>query len=264
MSAHVCTSKTFPCPAGERCPEQRAFVAAIERQEFKKATKLVIERKAAATMASKDQRLETLAQLKPTAPTTKAALALRDGLFLAASRATGETYMEPALRKLLSLKRATTGDHDGQDAASGAKFEIKVTKMLGKKPVNKQASLFDVVALEAEANPLERITPFAERASTDYDANIQNVKRDHFDQLVYVLMYEEGVEVFKIKSADINRQNIANWSEKHGRYDQPGKSGQFNVTKNHIKAHEENFFYGFYSYEELVPVFKDLGPAGDA
>ena len=39
----------------------------------------------------------------------------RDGIFLAPSRATGETYMEPIMRKYLNLSKAKGKKYDALD-----------------------------------------------------------------------------------------------------------------------------------------------------
>lgn len=44
-----------------------------------------------------------------------------------------------------------------------------------------------------------RLIRFAESEFESYDANVQNVKRDHFDYLIYVLLFEDCVKIFQIK-----------------------------------------------------------------
>src|SRR3989344_5891834 len=76
-----------------------------------------------------------------------------------------------------------------------------------------------------ENNNLEtnRLVLFSESKIAEYLANVQNVKRDHFDYLIYVLLFADCVKIFFAKKKDIRIQNFSNWSDKHGRYDALGK-----------------------------------------
>ena len=191
------------------------------------------------------------------------ALILRNGIFLAASRTYGETYMEPVLRKILKLVKPSSGDHDGVDSITQDRYEIKCSKVLLARSKNQNKSvtdfsLFDVISEGAKSDPLNRIVSFYDRKKVKYDANIQNVKRDHFEYLVYVLMFAERIQVFKIATKDVNKTTIPAWSDKHGRYDAPGKSGQFNIKCDNIEEHERNHFHKSFTWEELVPFYKEI------
>jgi hypothetical protein len=204
--------------------------------------------------------MTNFATLDTTLPTSQDAVTLRSGIFLAASRTYGETYIEPMIRKVLGLNKPNGGDHDAVDASSGEKYEIKSAKVLTSRAKlgENASSLFDAIATQATADPLSRIISFKDRKEAVYDANIQNVKRDHFDKLIYNLLYAEGIAVFCISSDDISKENIPNWSDKHGRYDALGKSGQFNIKNGTIALHEQKYALKFLSWEELVPFYKDI------
>jgi hypothetical protein len=66
------------------------------------------------------------------------------------------------------------------------------------------------------------------------------------------------VKVFQVEKSKINAETIPNWSDKHGRYDQPGKSGQFGITKNNIEYHLEHYLRDTVTYGEILEVFKGL------
>ena len=184
------------------------------------------------------------------------ALKIRDGLFLAASRTCGEQYVEPFIRFRYDLKEPTGNDHDGI-GRDGIKYEIKTSKVLRKtENISKEIPIVDRILFENDNAEINRLIPFAHAEKTKYDANIQNVKRDHFDELIYVLLFEDCIKVFKIPAGQIAA--IPRWSDKHGRYDALGKSGQFMINKGSIGWHVENQLLDTFSYEDMLNTFANL------
>lgn len=248
-----CTSKVFPCPAGDRCPEYVAYMELMAKENFGAAVTSVLKNKAVSSRGG--NRLKIPSEVA--SPSTEAAINLRQGLFMASNRTYGETYMEPVIRRILGLTKPSISTHDAVDAKKGQKYEIKASKVLLGRAKTENNNLFDKVISNAELDQIARIVSFANRFTADYAANIQNVKRDHFDYLSYSLLFSEGVEIFKIEKKSINKEAIANWSDKHGLYDEHGKSGQFSIKRSNIADHEKNYLHGFFTYEELVPFFKE-------
>lgn len=187
--------------------------------------------------------------------------AVRDGLFLASSRSYGEQYIEPLIRAKYGLKEPTTNDHDGTDA-EGRRYEIKACKVLRATHNHKQAkSVIERILFENENAETNRLVVFADCETAEYLANVQNVKRDHFDFLVYALLFEDCIKVFQARKEDILTGAFTNWSEKHGRYDAPGKSGQFAITKRNITWHLMHYLKDTVSYEEATTIYADLSKA---
>ncbi len=184
--------------------------------------------------------------------------AVRDGLFQAASRTYAEQYLEPIIRAKFGLKLPTGGDHDATDK-SGKRIEIKTSKVL-KTRDNRAGSrsLLNRVLYEAEATPLSRYFDSEHRYTADYDANIQNVKRDHFDFLIYALLFKDTIMIFQAKTNDIEKGKFANWSDKHGRYDQEGKSGQFPISSSNIKWHEDRYLECLLPYREVAEILQGI------
>lgn len=183
---------------------------------------------------------------------------VRDGLFLAASRTYAEQYVEPFIRAKYELIEPASGDHDalGKD---GTRFEIKACKVL-KSSQNRKGSrtLLERITYENKNLPTNRLVPFSDAYEVNYDANVQNVKRDHFDTLIYVLLFADCAKVFWANTSDIATGIFVNWSDKHGRYDAPGKSGQFPVTRTTIRWHVEHNLRDTVSYQEMADVFQRL------
>lgn len=183
---------------------------------------------------------------------------VRDGLFMAASRTYGEQYVEPIIRERFGLLAPGSDDHDAVDE-DGYRYEIKACKVL--RPtgnIGTGKSLLDRVLSENELPVPDRAVPFAEYEFAEYLANVQNVKRDHFEFLVYALLFADCVKVFKAPSDDIATGKFKSWSDKHGRYDELGKSGQFPITRNTIQWHLDRYLWATLTYEEVVEIVERI------
>jgi len=181
---------------------------------------------------------------------------IRNGLFLAASRTCGEQYVEPFIRHIYGLFDPSGNDHDGV-GPDGVRYEIKMSKVLRKTTnVSKSKSLLERVLFENDNAQINRLVPFAKAQVESYDANIQNVKRDHFEELIYVLLFEDCLKVFQTKAEDISA--IPRWSDKHGRYDALGKSGQFMINKGSIDWHLKNYLKDTFTYKQVSVAYQQI------
>jgi len=181
---------------------------------------------------------------------------IRNGLFLASSRTYAEQYLEPFIRYEYDLNDPAANDHDATDKR-GLHYEIKASKVLRVTANTKKTkSLYERILYENANLETSRLVPFEECKTAKYGANIQNVKRDHFQELIYVLLFEDCVKVFKIESSIIER--IPNWSNKHGRYDAPGKSGQFPINMRNIGWHLEHHLADTFTYQNMASVYELL------
>lgn len=183
---------------------------------------------------------------------------VRDGLFLASSRSYAEQYIEPFIKEKYELSDPTNNDYDGSDK-DGKKYEIKASKVLRATGNSKKLKIIlERILFETENIETNRLIPFSECTTAKYLANIQNVKRDHFDYLLYVLLFEDCVKIFSAKKEEIGTGIFPSWSDKHGRYDAHGKSGQFPVTRTTIQWHLDNHLKDTVSYEEMKDVYSKL------
>lgn len=181
---------------------------------------------------------------------------IRNGLFLASSRTYAEQYVEPFIRFELGLTSPESNDHDGVDKM-GIKYEIKASKVLSPTyNLDKSKSIYERIMFENTNLEINRLVSFSHAETAEYGANIQNVKRDHFKFLIYVLLFEDCIKVFKIENSHISK--IPNWSDKHGRYDQLGKSGQFPINKGNIDWHISKYLTHTFNYDHIASVTQEL------
>jgi hypothetical protein len=185
---------------------------------------------------------------------------VRDGLFMASSRTYAEQYVEPFIREKYQLLSPSSDDHDAVDA-NGMRYEIKASKVLHQTNNGKKnKTIIQRILFESDhtSKPENRAVPFSQHNTADYLANIQNVKRDHFHLLVYVLLFLDCAKVFQTDVTHISKGKFKSWSDKHGRYDEKGKSGQFAITKSTIQWHLDNYLRDTVSYEEMTQIFEQL------
>lgn len=183
---------------------------------------------------------------------------MRDGLFLASSRTYAEQYVEPFIRAKYGFREPISDDHDARDR-DGKRYEIKACKVL-RATANRKSSKSIIERILFEALNLEtsRLVPFHESLTAEYLANVQNVKRDHFDVLIYVLLFSDCIKIFWADTNEIVKGSFRSWSDKHGRYDQLGKSGQFGITKASIGWHLEHQPHDTVDYEEMMEIFEKI------
>jgi hypothetical protein len=181
---------------------------------------------------------------------------VRNSIFLASSRTYSETYMEPLLRRKYNLTKSVDNSHDAinQFKEHG---ELKSSKTLRKVyPKRKEKSLLNQIISIQETTETNRMIPFADCKTADYLSNIQNIKRDDFEYMYYVLLFEDCAKIFFIKSEDVEK--VPNWSPKHGRYDELGKSGQFPIDKSNIQYHLNNHLIDTMTWIEITDIYIEL------
>lgn len=183
---------------------------------------------------------------------------VRDALFRAPSRTYAEQYLEPFVRAKYALFPPESDDHDATDS-SRRRYEIKAARVLRETDNGKGSrSLLERILYMSEDPAVSRLVPFSEAKTARYLANIQNVKRDHFDTLIYLLLFEDCMKIFFAESDSIQHQTFPRWSDKHGRYDALGKSGQFGITSSSIQFHLDNNLRDSVSYHEMAEVYRVL------
>tara|TARA_Y100001938_G_C7899522_1_gene333915 strand:- start:44 stop:640 length:597 start_codon:yes stop_codon:yes gene_type:complete len=180
----------------------------------------------------------------------------RNGIFLAPSRTYGEKFIEPIIREHFRWGESNTNDYDAI-TKDNERVEIKATKVLEKYDRG-EGPFVERIISEGEKSEIHRLVPFSECTNRDYDSNIQNVKRDHFEILLYVMLFADCIKIFKLDSTSIGTDILPNWSDKHGRYDEVGKSGQFPINKKNIQWHIEESLVGGLTWDEVFEIAKGI------
>tara|TARA_Y100000310_G_scaffold112710_1_gene111215 strand:+ start:187 stop:753 length:567 start_codon:yes stop_codon:yes gene_type:complete len=185
----------------------------------------------------------------------KEVIKFRNSIFVAGPRTYGEVFMEPIIRKIRGLFESDTDENDAVND-NGEFEEIKCSKVLLRIKKNNKTGLHGRIMSQDDNYVLNRLIPFDDCYTTKYLSNIQNVKRDHFSKLVYGMLFEDCLKIFESDREDIS--NIPRWSDKHGRFDELGKSGQFGITHNNIGWHLKNNLVATLTWEEVCEITEDI------
>ena len=206
---------------------------------------------------------ERITNLKGQKVMNKEVIKFRNGMFFSSSRNCGETYVEVIVRKVLGLFRSDTKDNDAI-TTDGEFVEIKSSKVLTEK--KESPSFRETIMLEYENNGpglINRLVKFVDYLVSNYKSNIQNIKRHKFDILIYVMLFEDCIKIFKCYSDDIPNIGRADgkgsrWCGKHGGEDKKGKNGQFGIQKNNIEWHLDNKLIQTLTWEEVYEISDDI------
>lgn len=88
--------------------------------------------------------------------------------------------------------------------------------------------------------------------SNEYKCGIQHVKKDFFDVLYYTIFCEDGIQIFRIESNDLCRENLGNWSKEQKNNDNDYK---FYIHYNNYNTHLKYLIQEL-SYGEIYDILK--------
>lgn len=126
----------------------------------------------------------------------------------------------------------------------GVRFEIKFSRAFEKK---KKMTRDNAIELCLDGNALHNVVNSYEATVKQYDCNIQQIKPDEFDTLIYGVFFNDVIEIFQVDSdkisnmpASSNRQHKGNVGE-----------GQFHIKRNNIEEHRRYYRTNILTYDEL-------------
>lgn len=175
----------------------------------------------------------------------------KTGIFSLRTRRLG-TVAEIMIRKMFGYSAPTNKYHDMTDPATNDRVEVKFSTATRKNTTTIRED--NVVAQCIEANELSnRVISSLEVQREMFDCNIQQVKPAEFDILYYGLFFSDCVQIYKIKSVDINKKTIQGWSGKQ----HAGNigEGQFHIKNDTYSSHRIHFIKQL-SYKDLYELLK--------
>jgi hypothetical protein len=140
--------------------------------------------------------------------------------------------------------------HDLYDDAQRQRIEVKfsVVQRKSEQTVTEQTVLRCIEDATAE----NRMVAFAGWRESQFDCNIQQVKRTEFDVLYYGLFFSDCIKIFRIESNDI-KENNRGGRIYYSDFQHKGNEGegQFHVNRNTIQVHLDHYHYKTLTYDEL-------------
>lgn len=169
---------------------------------------------------------------------------LREGIFNLNTRRFG-TVAEVMIRRLFKLGKSKNQFHDLYDDLQNHRVEVKFSTVRKKNNrVITEESVLKCIEDELSSN---RQVKFDEWSSTEFDCNIQQIKRDQFEVLYYGMFFNDRVVIFRILSGEIGPK--INYSDKQHKGNEG--EGQFHLNEKTLKVHLDNYLYQSMTYEEL-------------
>ena len=174
---------------------------------------------------------------------------LRDGIFALHTRRFG-SVAECMVRRLIKCGRGMNQFHDLYDDALKHRIEVKFSTV--RRAAETIIDEDTVLRCIEEATSVKRMVKFAEWQKTEFDCNIQQVKRAEFDVLYYGLFFADVIAIFKIASKDIGPQIYYSDKQHKGNVGE----GQFHVNRDTLQYHLDHYLYGKITYDELYELLR--------
>ena len=179
---------------------------------------------------------------------------LRDWIFNQNTRRVGQ-IAEDIIQKLFNLEKGHNQFHDLYDPNSNSRIEVKSSIVQEK---HKNSSQLETVIKELQSQtftPKNRYIPFNDWQSYQFDCNIQQIKRDQFEVLYYVLFFYDKTLIFKMNSIDISTDDKIFYSNKQHKGNEG--EGQFHINEKTLAYHYEKYLERLLEYSEIVSLFPD-------
>jgi len=170
---------------------------------------------------------------------------LRDGIFGLNTRRFGDVT-DILVRRLVGLRQAEGLSHDLFDDTQSKRVEVKFSRVLKKSrvPVTDQTVLECIEGATSE----HRMVNSRDWQRTEFDCNIQQIKRDEFDVLYYGLFFADTVLIFRIASHEIGPDiQYSDWQHRGN-----VGEGQFHINRRTMQTHLDRHLHTQLSYDELL------------
>ena len=169
---------------------------------------------------------------------------LKEGIFNLNTRRFG-SVAEVMIRRLCQLGRSKNQFHDLYDDMANHRVEVKFSTV--RRTNSRKITEDSVLTCISDELSSNREIKFDEWMQSQFDCNIQQVKRDQFEVLYYGLFFNDKVAIFRIKSDEIGSQIY--YSDKQHKGNEG--EGQFHLNEKTLQIHLDNNLYKILTYEEL-------------
>jgi len=172
---------------------------------------------------------------------------LREGIYALNTRRFG-SLAEVMIARIVQLGKGKALFHDLYDDIEEKRVEVKFSRALRKDKMRvTRETVLDCIR---DATREYRLVSYDKRFSTEFDCNIQQVKRTEFDVLYYGIFFADRIAIFRIESSEIgpdiyysDKQHKCNVGE-----------GQFHINQDTLRYHEGTYLYQTLTYQELLDV----------
>jgi hypothetical protein len=174
---------------------------------------------------------------------------LKEGIFNLNTRRFG-TVAELMVRRLCKLGRSKNQFHDLYDDIENERVEVKFSTVRRKntRTITEESVL---KCIEDELSTTRQVN-FSEWKDSEFDCNIQQVKRNEFEILYYGLFFSDLVVIFRILSNQIGPEIY--YSDKQHKGNEG--EGQFHLNEKTLQIHLDKYLYQTLTYETLYSLLE--------
>ena len=168
----------------------------------------------------------------------------RDGIFALRTRRFG-TVAEIMIKHLYGLDESGSLAFDKMARGTNERIEVKFSTVM---KANDDTIRDDNVIDQCyKANIANRAMNSTDAHIYSFDCNIQQIKRTEFDILYYGLFFADQVEIFMMRSSEI--QYCPGYSDKQHRGNEG--EGQFHLNQDNIEYHRQHHLQRILTYADL-------------
>lgn len=128
------------------------------------------------------------------------------------------------------------------------KIEVKASKVYKKQRLALDITTFYDLILNNSNR--DRLLLQKETSSQDFDCNIQQIKVNLFDKLIYLLFFRDVIEIFEIDSFRVKKDTAIAYSDNQHRGNVG--EGQFHINNRTYGHHKKNYFIQSITYQALM------------
>ena len=161
-----------------------------------------------------------------------------------APRPFGERLCETIVQNLLGITKSNTLKFDG--ILNGENCEVKFSRVI---PQKKRGG-----DLLTELSSDDSLHFVHSKSDSKFDCNIQQVKPSCFDVLIYGLIFDDCIKIFKISSDEIQSDSKLNYSDKQHRGNVG--EGQFHINQKNLQYHIDTYQSHELSWESFIGLLK--------
>lgn len=170
---------------------------------------------------------------------------LKTNLLQMAPRPFGEKFGEWVIFELdNTLESRNDGSHDAIYEKKRVEIKLSRAKFKFNKKLNFLSSLIST-----------HTSSFVRSDTLDnFDCNIQQVKPNCFDILIYGVFFEDIIYIFKTTTAVLLNDKKIGYNDKQHRGNVG--EGQFHIKRTNLQYHIDNFLYKKLEYMDLIKMIQ--------
>lgn len=168
---------------------------------------------------------------------------LKENLKQMAPRPFGESVGEWLISKIeKKLKNRIDSSHDG--IIEGNRCEIKISRAFEK--ISNKLSFTEKLLTESSIKFVDS------KSNVKFDCNIQQVKPNCFDVIIYGVFFDDIIYLFKTDSNTIKSDKNIGYTDKQHRGNIG--EGQFHIKRSNLNYHIDNFLYKKLDWNGLLKI----------